>query len=54
MHHLIVFNLRNFVILAVWLQTDLQPVNKNLCLAPYQKMVRAKKVENDLKINLAP
>ena len=41
-------------ILAVWFQTDLQPPKKNLCLAPDQKMVRPKKVANDLKINLAP
>ena len=27
---------------------------QNLCLAPDQKMVRPKKVANDLKINLAP
>ena len=40
-------------ILAVWFQTDLQPVKQNLCLAPDQKMVRPKKVANDLKINLA-
>ena len=41
-------------ILAVWLQSDLQPVKQNLCLAPDQKMVRPRKVANDLKINLAP
>ena len=41
-------------ILAVWTQTDLQPVKQNLCLAPDQKMVRPKKVANDLKINSAP
>ena len=41
-------------ILAVWFQTDLQPPKQNLCLAPDQKMVRPKKVANDLKINLAP
>ena len=41
-------------ILAVWLQTDLQPVKQNLCLAPDQKMALPKKVTNDLKINLAP
>ena len=40
-------------ILAVWLQTDLQPIKQNLCLAPDQKMVRPKKVANYLKINLA-
>ena len=41
-------------IVAVWLQTDLQPVKQNLCLAPDQKMVGPKKVANDPKINLAP
>ena len=41
-------------ILVVWLQTDLQPVKQNLCLVPDQKMVRLKKVANDLKIILAP
>ena len=41
-------------VLAVWSQTDLQPLKQNLCLAPDQKMVRPKKVANDLKINLAP
>jgi hypothetical protein len=41
-------------VLAVWLQTDLQPVKQNLCLAPDQKIVLPKKVANDLKINLAP
>ena len=33
-------------ILAVWLQTDLQPVKQNLCLAPDQKMILPKKVAN--------
>ena len=46
-------NLRAYI-LAVWLQTDLQSVNKILCLAPDQKIVRTKKVANNLKINLAP
>ena len=41
-------------VLAVWSQTDLQPVKQNLCLAPDQEMVLPKKVANDLKINLAP
>ena len=41
-------------ILAVWSQTDLQPVKQNLCLATDQIMVKPKKVANDLKINLAP
>ena len=41
-------------ILAIWLQTDLQQVKQNLCLAPDQKMVRPRKVANGLKINLAP
>ena len=41
-------------ILAVWSQTDLQPVKQNLCLAPDQKMALQKKIANDLKINLAP
>ena len=36
-------------ILAVWSKTDLQSVKQNLCLAPDQKMVRQKKVANDLK-----
>ena len=35
-------------------KTDLQPIKQNLCLAPDQKMVRPKKVANDLKIDLAP
>ena len=41
-------------ILAVQSKTDLQSVKQNLCLAPDQKMVRPKKVANDLKVNLAP
>ena len=41
-------------ILAVWFQTDLQPVKQNLYLAPDQILVRPKKIANDLKINLAP
>ena len=41
-------------ILAVWFQTELQPIKQNLYLASDQKMVRTKKVANYQKINLAP
>ena len=40
-------------ILPFWFKTVIDSLKQNLCLAPDQKMVRAKKVANDQKINLA-
>ena len=39
-------------ILAFWLKTDMDSVNKQICLAPDVKMVMPKNFTNDLKINL--
>ena len=39
-------------ILPFWSKTDMYSLKQNLCLAPDQKMIGTKEVENDQKINL--